>query len=111
MMTNWKPLVKRMNPWNQFLCTRGFCSRLFVSNMSFYSNESDLINLFSPFGKVKDAKLVMDYRTNRPKGFGFISFESEEQAQKALKAINCSVILYLFYLKLTQLIKMTSFIL
>lgn len=39
------------------------------------------------------ANLVLDSRTQRPKGFGFVSYESESQAEKAMKAMNGRVIL------------------
>jgi cold-inducible RNA-binding protein len=37
---------------------------------------------------VSVARLVKDPSTQRPKGFGFVTYESEEEAQKALKAMN-----------------------
>lgn len=48
--------------------------------------------------------MILDPKTQRPKGFGFVSFESEVEAQKALKAMNGRVILKLvstnFYLNM-----------
>ncbi|XP_062172467.1 uncharacterized protein LOC133878005 [Alnus glutinosa] len=65
-----------------------FNSQLFVSRMSFYTTNEQLKRLFSPFGVVTEARLVKDPRTERPKGFGFVTYESEAEAQKALKAMN-----------------------
>ncbi|CAN6471321.1 unnamed protein product [Victoria cruziana] len=71
---------------------RTFSTQLFVSRLSFYTTEKKLVELFSPFGVLTDAKLVMDNSTQRPKGFGFVSYESEEDALKAVKALNNRII-------------------
>ncbi|XP_025015555.1 small RNA-binding protein 11, chloroplastic isoform X1 [Ricinus communis] len=63
-------------------------SQLFVGRLSCYTTNQKLEKLFSPFGIVKEARLVLDPRTQKPKGFGFVTFDSESQAQKALKAMN-----------------------
>ncbi|KAK6234810.1 hypothetical protein QUC31_018587 [Theobroma cacao] len=62
--------------------------KLFVNKLSFFTTHQDLKTLFSPFGVVKEAKLIRDPKTQRPKGFGFVTFETENEAQKALKAMN-----------------------
>lgn len=41
---------------------------------------------------VDTAKLVMDETTRRPKGFGFVTFKSEDEARNALKAMNGRVL-------------------
>ncbi|KAK2646878.1 hypothetical protein Ddye_022073 [Dipteronia dyeriana] len=63
-------------------------SQLFVSRLSSYTTNQELKTLFSPFGLVTQARLVKDPKTQRPKGFGFVSFQSEDEAQKALEAMN-----------------------
>ncbi|XP_075634289.1 uncharacterized protein LOC142606822 isoform X2 [Castanea sativa] len=63
-------------------------SQLFVSRLSSYTTNEHLKRLFSRFGVVTEARLVKDPRTQRPKGFGFVTYESEVEAQKALKAMN-----------------------
>ncbi|MFS7934640.1 putative RNA recognition motif domain, nucleotide-binding alpha-beta plait domain superfamily [Helianthus anomalus] len=67
-------------------------SQLFVSRLSFYTTPKDLQRLFSPFGAITEARLVVDPRTQRPKGFGFVTFESDVDAQNALKAMNGKII-------------------
>ncbi|XP_044482451.1 small RNA-binding protein 11, chloroplastic isoform X2 [Mangifera indica] len=62
--------------------------QLFVSRLSFYTTNQELKRLFSRFGVVTEARMILDPKTQRPKGFGFVSFESEVEAQKALKAMN-----------------------
>ncbi|XP_031121745.1 glycine-rich RNA-binding protein 4, mitochondrial [Ipomoea triloba] len=66
--------------------------QLFVSRLSFYTTNDELRRLFLPFGDIKEARLVIDHRTQRPKGFGFVTFESETDAQNALKALNGKII-------------------
>ncbi|XVF69003.1 hypothetical protein PTKIN_Ptkin11bG0046200 [Pterospermum kingtungense] len=66
--------------------------QLFVSKLSFYTTHQELKSLFSPFGVVKEAKLIRDPRTQRPKGFGFVTFETETEAHKALKVMNGRIV-------------------
>ncbi|OIW03960.1 hypothetical protein TanjilG_30236 [Lupinus angustifolius] len=63
-------------------------TKLFISRLSFFTTTEQLKDLFSPFGVITEANLVLDPRTRRPKGFGFVSYESEIQAEKAIKAMN-----------------------
>ncbi|TYI80537.1 hypothetical protein E1A91_D05G094500v1 [Gossypium mustelinum] len=63
-------------------------TQLFVHRLSFFTNHQELKTLFAPFGVVKEARLIRDPKTQRPKGFGFVTFETEAEAQKALKAMN-----------------------
>ncbi|XP_023876274.1 organelle RRM domain-containing protein 6, chloroplastic [Quercus suber] len=67
-------------------------SQLFVSRLSSYTTNEHLKRLFSRFGVVTEARLVKDPRTQRPKGFGFVTYESEVEAQKALKAMNGRIV-------------------
>ncbi|KAG2673540.1 hypothetical protein I3843_13G084600 [Carya illinoinensis] len=65
-----------------------FYSSFFCLGLSFFTTNEKLKALFSPFGEVTEARLVKDPRTQRPKGFGFVTFDSEVEAQNALKAMN-----------------------
>ncbi|KAI9126661.1 hypothetical protein K1719_002257 [Acacia pycnantha] len=67
-------------------------TRLFVSRLSFFTTVSHLRNLFSPFGKITEACLVKDPKTQRPKGFAFVSYESEIEAERAMNAMNARII-------------------
>ncbi|KAL4589295.1 hypothetical protein LXL04_002201 [Taraxacum kok-saghyz] len=67
-------------------------SQLFVSRLSFYTTHNDLKRMFSPFGAITEARLVVDSRTHRPKGFGFVTFKSDVDAQNALKAMNGRIV-------------------
>ncbi|XP_024155952.1 glycine-rich RNA-binding protein 4, mitochondrial [Rosa chinensis] len=63
-------------------------SKLFVSRLSSYTTSEALRQMFSPFGDVTEARLVIDRETQRPKGFGFVTYKSEVEAQKALKIMD-----------------------
>ncbi|CAL2264133.1 unnamed protein product [Prunus armeniaca] len=67
-------------------------SQLFVNRLSSFTNNEQLKRLFSPFGDVTEARMVVDRITQRPKGFGFVTYKSDVEAQKALKAMNGRVI-------------------
>ncbi|KAJ4753294.1 RNA-binding family protein [Rhynchospora pubera] len=66
--------------------------KLFVGGISFYTSDDTLSEAFSQFGQVIEAKVVMDQATNKPKGFGFVKFASEEEAQKAIAEMNGKVL-------------------
>ena len=63
-------------------------TKLFVGNLSFNTTENDLQDAFAAHGTVIEANLMMDRATGRPRGFGFITMSSPEEAQKAIDALN-----------------------
>ncbi len=63
-------------------------TKLFVGNISFNTTENDLQDAFAAHGTVTEANLMMDRATGRPRGFGFITMSSPEEAQKAIAALN-----------------------
>ncbi|XP_042520680.1 organelle RRM domain-containing protein 6, chloroplastic-like [Macadamia integrifolia] len=81
-----------LSTWRPMLFSRRFSSQLFVSRLSFYTTQKDLKNLFEPFGTVTEARLIKDPTTQRPKGFGFVTFESVAEARKALQAMNGRIV-------------------
>ncbi|HEY5707390.1 MAG TPA: RNA-binding protein [Terrimicrobiaceae bacterium] len=62
--------------------------KLYVGNLSFQTTEGALEELFAQFGQVTEAMLVMDKMTQRPRGFGFVTMGTAEEAQKAIDALN-----------------------
>ena len=65
-------------------------NKLFVGNLSFETTENDLNDAFAAHGTVMETNLLMDRETGRPRGFGFITMNSPEEAQKAIAALNGS---------------------
>jgi cold-inducible RNA-binding protein len=63
-------------------------SKLFVGNLSFNMTENDLQDAFAEYGTVVEANLMMDRTTGRPRGFGFVTMSTPEEAQKAIEALN-----------------------
>ena len=61
---------------------------IYVGNLSWGLKDQDLANLFTPFGEVASAKIVMDKFTQRSKGFGFVEMPNDEQAQAAIAQLN-----------------------
>src|SRR5690349_17775057 len=62
--------------------------KLYVGNLSFNTSESQLRDLFAEHGEVVSATLVMDRDTGRPRGFGFVEFSNNADAQKAMAALS-----------------------
>ena len=62
--------------------------KLFVGNLSWNTRDEGLYEAFSHFGEVTDAKVITDRDTGRSRGFGFVTFEEDEAADKAVAALN-----------------------
>ncbi|KAL0533755.1 hypothetical protein IC582_027798 [Cucumis melo] len=67
-------------------------SELFISRLSSYTTIERLKSLFSPFGSISQARLIRDPETQRPKGFGFVTFQSPVEAKKALQAMDGRIV-------------------
>ena len=63
---------------------------IYVGNLSWNLKDQDLTDLFTPFGEVASAKIVLDKFTQRSKGFGFVEMANDEQAQAAIAQLNGS---------------------
>jgi RNA recognition motif-containing protein len=62
--------------------------KLYVGNLSYDTAESDLFDLFSKVGAVKNVEIVMERQSNRSKGFGFVEMESLDSAKAAVSQYN-----------------------
>ena len=60
-------------------------NKLFVGGLSWNTTDQDLLDAFSPFGEVTDAKVITDRDTGRSKGFAFITFATQSAAENALE--------------------------
>lgn len=65
-------------------------SKLFVGGLPYATTDDELQDVFAAHGKVVSAKVIMDRESGRSKGFGFVEFETEEEAQAAMKALHDS---------------------
>src|SRR5438046_9517505 len=63
-------------------------TKLFVGNVSFNTTENDLQDTFAAHGTVVEANLMTDRTSGRPRGFGFVTMASPEEAKKAIDALN-----------------------
>src|SRR5580698_10387972 len=63
-------------------------NKLFVGNLSFNTTENDLQDAFAAHGTVTETNLVMDRTTNRSRGFAFVTMGTNEEAEKAISAMN-----------------------
>lgn len=63
-------------------------TKLFVGNLSFNTTENDLQDAFAAHGTVVEANLMTDRMSGRPRGFGFVTMSTPEEAQKAIDALN-----------------------
>ena len=61
---------------------------MYVSNLSFHTDEEALRNLFSQFGVVSSAKIIADRETGRSRGFGFVEMDVATEAQTAMQKLN-----------------------
>jgi RNA recognition motif-containing protein len=62
--------------------------KLYVGNLTYAVNETDLETMFSQFGTVQSAQIIVDRDTNRSKGFGFVEMGSDAEAQAAINGLN-----------------------
>lgn len=62
--------------------------KLYVGGLAWATTDEGLGAAFAPFGKVVSAKVVKDRETGRSRGFGFVEYETPEEAKKALDALN-----------------------
>ena len=62
--------------------------KLYVGNLTYKVNDSDLEQLFSQFGTVQSAQVITDRDTGRSKGFGFVEMDTDAEAQEAIRALH-----------------------
>ena len=61
---------------------------IYVGNLDFKVNENDLEGVFEEYGTVSSAKIISDKYSGRSKGFGFVTMENQDEANKAIKELN-----------------------
>lgn len=63
-------------------------TKIFVGGIDFNLSENDLRSEFSSFGTVKNLKLVKHHETQKSKGFAFVTYTTEEEAEAAIHGMN-----------------------
>ena len=61
---------------------------IYVSNLSFNTSDAELNELFSKFGTVSSAKVIMDRESGRSRGFGFVEMPSNDEGKDAMLGLN-----------------------
>ncbi|MAZ48524.1 MAG: RNA-binding protein [Halobacteriovoraceae bacterium] len=65
-------------------------TKIYVGNLSFETENSDLESLFSAHGEVKTANVVRDKESGRARGFGFVEMSQASHADSAIESLNQS---------------------
>lgn len=63
-------------------------NKLFVGGIAWATTEEGLKELFGQVGNVVEVKIIVDRMTGKSRGFGFVTMETEDEAQKAIKEFN-----------------------
>ena len=61
--------------------------KLYVGNLSYDVDSSELQRMFEPYGAVQSAQVITDRATGRSKGFGFVEMGTDQEAQAAIEAL------------------------
>jgi RNA recognition motif-containing protein len=62
--------------------------KIYVGGLPYSVTDEQLQQLFSAHGTVESAKVVTDRYTDRSRGFGFVEMSTQEEAEKAIAALN-----------------------
>jgi RNA recognition motif-containing protein len=62
--------------------------KLYIGNLAYTVDSAQLTEVFSEFGNVDSANVIMDRDTGRSKGFGFVEMSAESEAEAAIEKLN-----------------------
>ena len=62
--------------------------KVYVGNMNYSTAENQLRDLFAQYGEVASVNIIVDRYTGKAKGFGFVEMNNDDEAQKAVDALN-----------------------
>ena len=63
-------------------------TRIYVGNLSYSATNEQLAQLFTQYGEVSEATIVIDRDSGRSKGFGFVQMDEDAAAHTAIDALN-----------------------
>lgn len=81
----------------------GSGNRVYVGNLSWGVDDMALENLFGEQGKVVEARVIYDRDSGRSKGFGFVTYNSAQEVQNAIRTLNGAVSILLCSLTHTNI--------
>lgn len=61
---------------------------IYVGNLPWTMSEEQLQDVFSPYGEVHSATIIMDRETGRSRGFGFVEMNDDDSANSAISELN-----------------------
>ncbi len=61
---------------------------IYVGNIPFATTQEELEELFTPFGEIQSARIIMDRETGRSRGFAFVQMTNDADADQAIEALN-----------------------
>jgi RNA recognition motif-containing protein len=64
---------------------------IYVGNLNYRVNETDLKEVFEDYGTVVSAKIIMDKISGKSKGFGFVEMDDQTDANKAIEELNGAI--------------------
>lgn len=62
--------------------------KIYVGNLPFSATENEIREKFEEFGPVLSVNLISDRDSGRPRGFGFVEMEGDQEAEAAIKALD-----------------------
>ncbi len=62
--------------------------KLFIGGLSWNTNDDGLRQAFESFGELEEVKVIFDRQTNRSRGFGFVTYQNDADAQTAIEEMN-----------------------
>ncbi|MBM4121985.1 MAG: RNA-binding protein [Nitrospira sp.] len=65
-------------------------SKIYVGGLPYSATEQQLTELFAPHGTVESARIITDKFTGQSRGFGFVEMATEDEAKKAIEALNAT---------------------
>jgi RNA recognition motif-containing protein len=65
-------------------------AKIYVGGLPYSTTDEELSELFSPHGTVQSARVITDKFTGKSRGFGFVEMSSDDEAQKAINALNAT---------------------
>ena len=65
---------------------------VYISNLSYVRDRNGLKSLFSPFGEIKNIKIIVEPATNQSRGMAFIEMSNPAQAQRAIKELDQKIV-------------------